>query len=98
MGLASPEWYQILRKDIPDWLNIWFQKHTINYDMCKVVDKAMFKVLVDKHYNKLDWSALSANPNAIELLEKNLLKIDWIELAGNHNAGKLLEEYEEFLL
>jgi len=57
----------------------------------------LLKVLIDKHYNKLDWSALSANPNAIELLGKNLLKIDWIELAGNHNAGKLLEEYEEFL-
>jgi hypothetical protein len=95
-GLASPEWYQILKKDIPDWLNIWYQKLPITYDICKVVDKSILKVLVDKHYNKLDWSALSANP--IELLEKNLLKIDWIELAGNHNAGKLLEEYEEFLL
>jgi hypothetical protein len=48
-------------------------------------------------FSTLDWSGLSANPNAIEFLEKNLLKIDWIELAGNHNAGKLLEEYEEFL-
>ena len=98
MGLSSPEWYQILKKDIPDWLNIWFPKQkTITYDICKVVDKAMLKVLIDKHYNKLDWSGLSANPNAIDFLEKNLLKIDWIELAGNHNAGKLLEEYEEFL-
>ena len=97
-GLSSPEWFQILKKDIPDWLNIWLQKLPISYDMCKVVDKSTLKVLFDKHYNNLDWSALSANPNAIELLEKNLLKIDWIELAGNHNAGKLLEEYEEFLL
>ena len=31
----------------------------------------LLKVLIDKHYNKLDWSALSANPNAIELLGKN---------------------------
>ena len=44
-----------------------------------------------------DWSALSENPNAIELLEKNLLKIDWIKLALNPMAGKLFEEYEEFL-
>ena len=83
-GLSSPEWFQILKKDIPDWLNIWFQKQkTITYDMCKVVDKSILKVLIDKHYNKLDWSGLSANPNAIELLEKNLLKIDWIELAAS---------------
>ena len=31
----------------------------------------------------LDWSSLSANPNAISLLEKNLDKINWSRLSEN---------------
>ena len=32
---------------------------------------------------KLDWSCLSQNPNAIKLLEANLDKIDWDYLSQN---------------
>ena len=33
--------------------------------------------------NKIDWMALSINPNAIELLQENPDKIDWMVLSYN---------------
>ena len=41
----------------------------------------------------IDWSILSENPEAIELLEKNSNKIDFEELAKNEKADKLFEKY-----
>ena len=41
---------------------------------------------------KIDWYALSANPNAIHLLEKNMDKINWDLLSANPNAIHLLEK------
>ena len=35
--------------------------------------------------DKVDWSGLSRNPNAIHLLEKNLDKVDWGCLSYNPN-------------
>lgn len=46
-------------------------------------------------YDVLDWSYLSANPSAIELLKANLDKIDWGELSKNPNAIELLRAYPE---
>jgi len=42
----------------------------------------------------VDWTALSANPNAVPLLEKNLDKVDWNWplLSRNPNAIHLLEK------
>ena len=45
--------------------------------------------------NKLDWIALSRNPNAIELLKENKDKINWIELSSNKNAIELLKENQD---
>ena len=45
---------------------------------------------VDK--NKLNWSFLSSNENAIGLLEENLNKIDWAYLPYNRNAIMLLKD------
>ena len=42
--------------------------------------------------NKIDWSMLSTNPNAIHILEKNMNKIDWRCLSYNINAIHLLEK------
>jgi len=42
--------------------------------------------------NKLNWSRLSANPNAIKLLEKNQNKIHWLYLSTNENAIHLHEK------
>jgi len=39
---------------------------------------------------KLDWSQLSLNPNAIKLLEENLDKIHWCQLSKNTNGIELL--------
>jgi len=41
--------------------------------------------------NKISWSWLSGNPNAIHLLEANPRRIDWSWLSGNPNAIHLLE-------
>ena len=42
--------------------------------------------------DKLDWVALSFNPNAIYILEKNLDKVNWKWLSGNKNAIHILEK------
>ena len=39
--------------------------------------------------DKIDWYALSGNPNAIELLMQNQDKIDWNELSENPSIFKL---------
>ena len=36
--------------------------------------------------NKINWTRLSLNPNAIHILEQNLDKIDWYNLSLNPNA------------
>ena len=40
--------------------------------------------------DKIEWSWLSMNPNAIELLKENTDKIDWVRLSQNPNAIELL--------
>ena len=42
--------------------------------------------------DKVNWSALSANPNAVHLLEKNMDKINWIYFSENPNGMHLLEK------
>jgi hypothetical protein len=42
--------------------------------------------------DKLDWDALSINPNAVHLLEQNQDKINWLMLSKNPNAVELLEQ------
>jgi hypothetical protein len=42
--------------------------------------------------NKINWSLLSKNPNAIELLKENQDKINWVWLSFNPNAMTLLKE------
>ena len=44
------------------------------------------------HIDKVDWTQLSRNPNAIHILEQNLDKVDWTELSGNPNAIHILEQ------
>ena len=41
---------------------------------------------------KLDWDALSRNPNAIHILENNLDKVHWHWLSTNPNAIHILEK------
>jgi len=43
-------------------------------------------------FDKIDWGALSYNPNAIHILEKNLDKVNWCYLSENPNAIHLLEK------
>jgi hypothetical protein len=46
-----------------------------------------------EHTDKIDWTALSHNPNAIHLLEQNLDKeVDWGYLSRNPNAIHILEQ------
>ena len=40
----------------------------------------------------LDWSSLSKNPNALDLLEKNQNKINWYNLSLNPNAIEFLKK------
>ncbi len=42
--------------------------------------------------NKINWTILSSNINAINILEQNLDKVDWYELSKNINAIHILEK------
>ena len=42
--------------------------------------------------DKVNWSQLSSNANAIHLLEKNIDKVNWYNLSSNPNAIHLLEK------
>ena len=48
-----------------------------------------------KYIYKIDWYALSSNPNAIHLLKQNVDKIDWCSLSLNPNAIHLLEQNQD---
>ena len=48
-----------------------------------------------KNIDKINWSYLSANENAKNLIEKNLDKINWYYLSKNPNAIHLLEKYPD---
>ena len=48
--------------------------------------------ILEKNLNKIDWSNLSGNYNAIHLLERFPNKIDWTMLALNKNAIHLLKK------
>ena len=39
--------------------------------------------ILEEHPDKIHWSNLSLNVNAIHILEKNLDKIDWYYLSNN---------------
>ena len=43
------------------------------------------------NFDKIDWDALSRNPNAIHILENNLDKVNWERLSGNPNAIHIIE-------
>ena len=53
-----------------------------------------------KNINKVDWSELSSNPNAIELLEENIDKVDWYKLAFNKNPEviKLFKQNQDKII
>ena len=44
---------------------------------------------MENNINKIDWSGLSRNINAINLLNQNTDKIDWYALSSNENIFEL---------
>ena len=54
--------------------------------------KPQYKLLELIDIDKLNWSGLSVNKNAIHLLEKNFNRIDWERLSTNPNAIHILEK------
>ena len=49
------------------------------------------KYLYEVNPNKIIWTSLSKNKNAINILEKNIDKINWYWLSLNENAIHILE-------
>jgi len=63
----------------------------LNTDICYYISlfiSKKFKLLDWIDINKLNWSNLSSNPNAIELLKENQDKINWNEFSYNINIFK----------
>jgi hypothetical protein len=52
----------------------------------------MYKLRDWVDINKINWTILSSNPNAISTLEKNIDKINWKWLSKNPNAIDLLKK------
>ena len=50
---------------------------------------------MQQKFEDIDWSLLSLNKNAIEILEKNKENIDWNALSCNKNAMELLEKNQD---
>ena len=59
--------------------------------MC-TIDYTPYKLRDWIDIDKIDWTWLSSNPNAIHLLEENQDRIDWNFLSMNPNAIHLLEQ------
>ena len=74
---------------ISEWISAI--KERIEYE--NKLSQEEYKNLGD---NKIDWSRLSKNPNAIKLLYNNYNKIDWNALSSNKNAINLLKERIEY--
>ena len=55
----------------------------------------MFKLIDWFNIENIDWTFLSLNPNAIELLKENQDKINWTNLSLNPNAILLLKENQD---
>jgi hypothetical protein len=47
--------------------------------------------MLEQNLDKVNWSNLSSNPNAIHMLEQNVDKVCWHWLSNNPNAIHLLE-------
>ena len=50
----------------------------------------LLKENLEENKDKIQWSNLSYNTNAIQLLEKNIDKINWYSLSANMNAISLI--------
>jgi len=55
-----------------------YRKQYITYPLSSYDD--------DENPREVDWSALSSNPNAMELISENPEEIDWYNLTGNPSA------------
>ena len=44
------------------------------------------------HLQKIDWTALSANFEAVHILENNMHKIDWVQFSTNCGAIHILSQ------
>lgn len=53
------------------------------------MNKLIYKLLDWIDINKLNWSCLCENPNAVQLLKQNPKKINWDMIAKNSNYEAL---------
>ena len=71
-----------------DWLD-WYSLSE-NSNFCNATD------LLEKYFSRINWTTMSCNSNATQLLEKQaenpLNKINWFLLSGNSGAIKLIEK------
>jgi len=49
---------------------------------------------IENNLDKINWSCICLNPNAIDIIKDNLDKVNWYYLAQNPNANHLLFQYD----
>jgi hypothetical protein len=79
----------------PNGYNLLEKNNRLKFNtICRTPTKNALQLVIKNIGNMIekDWSILSGNPAAIQLLTANQKKIDWSELSANPNAIKLLRD------
>jgi hypothetical protein len=82
----------------PNGYNLLEKNNRLKFNtICRTPTKNALQLVIKNIGNMIekDWSILSGNPAAIQLLTANQKKIDWSELSANPNAIKLLRDNKE---
>lgn len=89
--LGNPSAIKIIEAH-PDKI-IWNSKEFCsNPNAIKLIEK-----MVKKNWRKLNFNALSWNPNAVHILSKHMDKVKWENLSENPNAISILMEQPEMI-
>jgi hypothetical protein len=90
----NPNAGQLLEQNIDqiDWENL---SSNSSPRAIRILEQHILHPLHSLHSDKINWSYLSSNPGAVDLLKKHQANVHWRELAGNPcpRAIHLLEHY-----
>ena len=98
--------YISLNPNAIDFLSLQNNKKYIKWDQLskntnsKALELLKAEIMVRPYNSKIDWFALSQNPDAIEILDANRDKIEWPDFSGNTNpkAIQIIKENQAYIV
>jgi len=98
--------YISLNPNAIDFLSLQNNKKYIKWDQLskntnsKALELLKAEIMVRPYNSKIDWFALSQNPDAIEILDANRDKIEWPDFSGNTSpeAIKIIKENQAYIV